>query len=260
VNPALPPRVARRFAVQDGDYVVAAVILFPDGNLVTTWASHEMIRVMVDGLARLGIKLASVLGPHHVSWEFAKEWQERTGQGFQADREERVYQLSRLTYTPPETGRLELATDADKSFLTPWIEGFLHDAEYETGGYTVQQLLDSVIATRTLYLWKAPEPKAMAAWANSTRHGAVINFVYVPPALRGQGYGKAVSAALAQKMLSTGQRYCFILTDTHDPRTNGLYQKIGARAVADNLRCKLLPAASTELSVPATGPRFMVAW
>lgn len=260
VNPALPPRQARRFAVQDGDYVVAAAILFPDGNLVTTWASQEMIVVLVDGLARATIKLASVLGPHHVAWEFAKLWEQRTGQGFEADREERVYQLTRLTHTPPASGRLELATDADKPFLTRWIEGFLHDAEYETGGYSVQQLLDSVVATRTLYLWKDPEPVAMAVWANSTRHGAVINFVYVPEEMRGRGYGKAVSAALAQRMLSSGQRYCFILTDTSDPRTNHMYQSIGARAVADNMRCKFRAVLNATAPAAAPGPRFAVSW
>ena len=65
--------------------------------------------------------------------------------------------------------------------------------------------------------------------------------MYTPPEFRGQGYGKAVTAALGAQMLASGLRYCFILTDIDDVRSNAIYQKIGGRTVAEFMRATIQP-------------------
>jgi predicted GNAT family acetyltransferase len=131
-----------------------------------------------------------------------------------------------------------------------WVQGFMEEAEFETGGHNADDLTTALLTQRTLYLWKSPQPVSMAAWVSPTPNGASINFVYTPPEFRGQGYGKAISSALAGQMLASGLKYCFILTDVHDERTNALYQAIGARTLCEFLRCTITPRVVTDKAPP----------
>jgi predicted GNAT family acetyltransferase len=166
---------------------------------------------------------------------------QRTGQSARLGRAERVYQLARNYYALPSQGHLEVATPVDRPLVREWVEGFVQEAAYEMEGHTLDGIVEALIGPRLVYLWKSPRPVAMAAWIPSSRWGANINFVYTPPEFRGQGYGKAVSAALGAQMLASGLRYCFILTDVDDTRTNALYQSIGARTLCEFTRCTILP-------------------
>lgn len=81
----------------------------------------------------------------------------------------------------------------------------------------------------------------MAAAVMPTAHGISINFVYVPQEARGHGHGKAVTAALGQYLLEQGRRYCFILADVADRRSNQVYQSIGGRTLGELFQWKILP-------------------
>ncbi len=231
----------RFFVVEDRDVVAAAAVLFPEGCLLMTWASHEMINTLVEALARSNARITNVYAPAHVSWVFAQTWSERTGQRFEANRAERVYQLARVTYPAPATGRLEAATVADHPLLAKWFEGFGREAAYEDRA--LDSIRQSLVATRTLFLWKDPDPVSMAAWVSPTPNGGCINFVYTPPEFRRKGYAKAVVAALGRLMLANGRRYCFILTEPTDSQTNMLYQQVGARTLCELMRSRIVPVA-----------------
>jgi hypothetical protein len=73
----------------------------------------------------------------------------------------------------------------------------------------------------------------MAGVAAETPHGARIGPVYTPPAARGRGYASACTAALSERMLAAGKRFCFLYTDLDNPTSNTIYQRIGYRAVCD---------------------------
>ena len=60
-----------------------------------------------------------------------------------------------------------------------------------------------------------------------------VNAVYTPPGLRGRGYASACVAALSQKLLDEGRRYCFLFTDLANPTSNRIYQAVGYEAVVD---------------------------
>ena len=84
-----------------------------------------------------------------------------------------------------------------------------------------------------LFFWKDPEPVSMAGSAGPTPSGIRISAVYTPPGLRGRGYASAAVAALSQKMLDGGRRFCFLFTDLANPTSNSIYQKIGYQPVCD---------------------------
>ena len=227
--------------VEEDNMILAAGARLPDGTLCMSWATHEALDAVVEHVCTAQWPLRHIHGPGHVAPYIGQLYAQRTGQRAQLGRAERVYQLARNYYPLPPQGHLEVATAADRPLVREWVEGFIEEATLEMEGRTLDSVVDALITPRILYLWKTPRPVAMAAWVAPTRRGASINFVYTPPEFRGQGYGKAVSAALGAQMLASGLRYCFILTDVADARTNALYQSIGARTLCEFTRCTILP-------------------
>ena len=66
-----------------------------------------------------------------------------------------------------------------------------------------------------------------------TPRGVRVNMVYTPPELRRRGYASACVAALSQRMLDSGKKFCFLYTDLSNPTSNKIYQEIGYRPVFD---------------------------
>ncbi len=228
------------FTVEEAGQLAAAGVLFPNGTLCLTWATQEQTEAVVNHAVANRWRILSAFSAGHVAWWFAQSYAQKTGQKAEIGRSERVYQLSHHAYDLPSQGHLEVATPADNKFLRQWVEGFIEEAGFETENQSPDNILEMLVAPRLLYLWKSPDPVAMAAWVAPTPNGASINFVYTPPEFRGQGYGKAVTAALGAQMLASGLRYCFILTDTDDVRSNAIYQKIGGQTVAEFMRARIL--------------------
>jgi len=99
---------------------------------------------------------------------------------------------------------------------------------------------------------------SMAGWVCPTANGASISFVYTPPELRGRGYGKAVTAALAGQMLAGGLKFISIRADTDDAQTNAMYQGIGAQTVGEFMRCTIGPPVPAAPSTPTSQAKPLV--
>lgn len=88
-------------------------ILFEGGSLCVTWLSHEMIDVLVVGLVNAACQAVPVHGPEYSSWQVAHRWAHLLNRHCEIHRAERLYQLTRLAYVPPQPGRLVEATQED---------------------------------------------------------------------------------------------------------------------------------------------------
>ena len=82
-------------------------------------------------------------------------------------------------------------------------------------------------------MWDNDGPVSMAGWTGKTLNGVRVTFVYTPPEFRRHGYASACVAALTQRLLDEGNRYCCLYTDLANPTSNRIYQQIGYRAVCD---------------------------
>ena len=74
---------------------------------------------------------------------------------------------------------------------------------------------------------------SMAGFGGRTPNGIRVGPVYTPPELRGRGYASALTAALTQRLLDGGLRFCFLFTDLANPTSNSIYQRIGYEPVSD---------------------------
>jgi len=96
-----------------------------------------------------------------------------------------------------------------------------------------------------MYLWVVDgEPVSMVGVSGETPNGIRVAPVYTPSGLRGRGYASALTAAVTQKQLDGGKRYCFLFTDLANPTSNHIYRSIGYEPVADasDYRFEALPA------------------
>jgi predicted GNAT family acetyltransferase len=60
-----------------------------------------------------------------------------------------------------------------------------------------------------------------------------VNLVYTRPQLKKKGNATACVAALTQRMLDSGKRFCCLYTDLTNPTSNLIYRKIGYQPICD---------------------------
>jgi RimJ/RimL family protein N-acetyltransferase len=70
-------------------------------------------------------------------------------------------------------------------------------------------------------------------WVLPEARGRGVATVYTPAPLRGRGHAGAATAAVSRAALDAGAKEVLLFTDLANPTSNGLYQRLGYRAVAD---------------------------
>lgn len=181
--------------------------------------------------------LNGVSGPSESSDLFAQLWQTRTARSAQRTMAQRIYQLTQVSPPAGMAGILRAAHDHDRNMLIDWFMGFHRDAmgaepDKHKAAISVARWLES--PGRSLFVWEhAGQPVSMTGVAGTTPHGIRVSAVYTPAELRRHGYASACVAAVSQRMLDQGRRFCFLYTDLANPISNSIYQRIGYRPVCD---------------------------
>jgi hypothetical protein len=151
---------------------------------------------------------------------------------------QRIYQLDQVVPAPRVEGRLRQICAGDRDLVIDWVEGFQRSAlggSRDGAERAADRFLLADPETRGLFLWEAEgRPVSMVGYSGVTPHGVRIGAVYTPPPLRGRGYASATVAALSQRLLDSGRRFCFLYTDLANPTSNHIYQKVGYHPVADS--------------------------
>jgi RimJ/RimL family protein N-acetyltransferase len=190
---------------------------------------------LADELAGRGVDLPGVTGHPTASRAFADIWEKRTGAIAEVRMRQRLFRLERLE--PPEPrpdGTPRVATAADHALVLDWFTAF--EEEASGGGQVNATLIDDRIGYGGVLLWEAEgRPVTVAGRTRVVSGMARIGPVYTPPEHRRRGYGAAVTAALTQATLDAGASHVVLFTDLANPTSNGIYQRIGFRAVSDRL-------------------------
>jgi len=229
---AAPPLM---WAVQSDDGQVLATATLSSGlhstrqrPVVVTRASHAVIDALVEHCLTTGVTPPGVTAPDPTVDEFAAAWCARTGQGRRLVHALGLYHLTRvLPPARPARGEFRPGREDDFETLVAWADAYFREiGEPESPDYCRQVIVDRIREGR-VFLWCDGGPVAMAGWGGRTPNGVRINFVYTPPARRGRGYASACVAALTQRMLDDGRRFCFLFTDLSNPTSNRIYRAIG---------------------------------
>ncbi|MFJ1881827.1 MULTISPECIES: GNAT family N-acetyltransferase [unclassified Streptomyces] len=155
--------------------------------------------------------------------------------GHRVDEEQRLYRLATLIPpSPAPPGRPRTAALADRELLVRWVRAFAEGTGQP--GTHAERLVDERIASNGLTLWEHDGvPVSMAGVSRRIAGMVRVSSVYTPPVHRGRGYAAAVTAEISRAAREAGAREVLLFTDLANPTSNGVYRRIGYRAVSDRL-------------------------
>jgi uncharacterized protein len=139
---------------------------------------------------------------------------------------------------PEVSGSARETVLADRELVLDWLRAFEVEALPEGAphldiGASFERRVRSDAAG--FVLWEDDgEPVSLCGYGGRTPHGTRIGPVYTPAALRGRGYGSAVTAHVTKELLDSGRDYCFLYTDLSNPTSNKIYVDIGYERVCDS--------------------------
>ncbi len=216
--------------------VVAAVVMTPPHGIVLSLISEPAAFPLISqDVHELYPTLPGVLGPTQESICFAEAWRLLSGQEYRKLMAERIYRLEEVVPVKGVPGELRRATQVDRDLLVAWFQAFSDEAVGDTPPDWAERSVDHRLDSRIsgINVWCDGRPVSMAGYGGSTPNGIRVGPVFTPHGLRGRGYASACVAALSQRLLGEGRRYCFLFTDLSNPSSNRIYQWIGYRPVCD---------------------------
>jgi uncharacterized protein len=222
------------FAVVEHDgRVVGATMRTPPHNLILSELDElAAIDPLVDDARAEFGSLPAVVGPKQAVARFAAAWPAEA----RLEIAQRVFRADHVDPPRATSGRMRDYERADRELAAQWMDAFVEEALPESPPESSEQFVDrrEEDADGGLVLWEDDgRPVSMAGFGGRTPNGIRIGPVYTPPELRGHGYASAVTAAITQRLLDGGLRFCFLFTDLSNPTSNSIYQRIGYEPVSD---------------------------
>ncbi|MFJ4743315.1 GNAT family N-acetyltransferase [Streptomyces sp. NPDC088775] len=215
--------------------VRAAFFRTPPRRLALTALTPEEADGLAARLAGLGHLLPGVNADHDTATSFAGAWRRHTGAVPALRERERLYRLG--TLTPPEPfpeGRGRVAGEEDRERLMLWHHAFVTDIG-GTPAADNSAWADTRIAHGHVTLWETPDgaPVSMAGRTPMVAGQIRVAPVHTPAHLRGRGYAGAATVEVSRAAPAAGAAEVLLFADLANPTSNGLYQRIGYRPMAD---------------------------
>ena len=223
--------------VHDRREVVGAAVRTAPYSLVAGAMPAPAAEALGDHLRMRRQPLPGINGPEQVVTTVAQ----RLGHPIQVRMRDVLRVLDVLEDPPVAPGAARRATPPDAGLVLRWQEDFLIEA-----GLPVhlpdEEALALVLAR--LWLWEVDGvPVAMAGHAPvvAVPGGLVgrIGPVYTVPAWRRRGIGAASTAVVTRELQSQGARV-MLYADAANATSNGVYERLGFRAVAEHVEADLL--------------------
>jgi predicted GNAT family acetyltransferase len=227
------------FAVaEDEGRIVGVTMRTPPHNIVLSEIDDDAaMGAFVEDARDAFDFLPGVIGPQARAAQFANAWRAVTGATPRLEIAQRIFAADHVDEPRPTPGAMRDYEPADRDLAIRWMDEFVAEAlpddapQPESSTEFVDRREEDPEAG--LVIWEDEAPVSMAGFGGRTPNGIRVGPVYTPPDLRGRGYASGLTAALTQRLLDSGRRFCFLYTDLANPTSNSIYQRIGYRAVAD---------------------------
>lgn len=229
---AEPPLMA---VAEDHGEVAAVVLMTPPRNLILSWiADDSTIDAIALELRARDVRIPGVNSSANIARKFALKWSQLSGCTFRTQMAQCIYQLSQVTKKSRAAGHIRDPNQSDDALMRKWRAAFSIDVEGMDREAAEKDAALPLPKSRRLVLWEVEgTPVSMAGFAGPTPNGIRVSWVYTPPENRGKGFAGACVAALSEKLLDDGRKFCFLYTDLDNPISNHVYQKMGYEPVTD---------------------------
>lgn len=219
--------------VEDGGKVVAVVVkTVPYATVLSKIEDFGALEAIASNLDAQKEPLPGVNALSEEALAFAQTWEKLTGQSYQIEIQMRIYQLQTVEPIAKSSGYLRLANESDRQLILEWYKAFELDA-IGTNQENIHRIVDYHLKENQAYIWEDKLPVSMVFSGGSTPNGKRITAVYTPPEYRKKGYATSCVAALSQKLLDSGCKYCFLFADLANPTANHIYHTIGYKPISD---------------------------
>lgn len=145
-----------------------------------------------------------------------------------------IYRLEVVRTPHGVPGQMRRAAEWDVDMVCQWTLAF----QDEVGGgirrsaTELRALVRQWIGSGALVVWDVDDRSvSMASARGPTPNGVRISLVYTPPEHRAKGYASACVAALTQRELDAGRKFCFLFTDLSNATSNRIYRAVGYEMV-----------------------------
>lgn len=218
--------------VRDGERLVGCAFRTPPYKLGLTRMPAPAAAAVAGDAAALFPSLPAVMGPPEAAMAFAEAWCARHGTVARPGMLQGIYELTAVRAPGRRpAGCMRIARPDELALLTQWAADFAAEAAVAIGDPA--RAAAHFIDRSEAHVWDDGGARCMAVAAGATPTGIRIGFVYTPPTARGRGYATALVADLSTAQLRAGRRACFLYTDLANPTSNGIYERIGYRRVAE---------------------------
>ncbi|WP_042143990.1 GNAT family N-acetyltransferase [Paucisalibacillus sp. EB02] len=227
--------------VEENGEPIYAFMQTPPNKWILPKVKHQhehAIQAVVQFLFQNKYPVPGVIGPSELVDEFVGLWKELTGKIENIHMKQLIYQLDEVKVKPDPKGKLIQGTDEHLSNVREWLQHFGEQANMEIAKTQADSMARSYIQKGSIYLWESEgELVSMVNNSRRTRNGASVNAVFTPDEHKRKGYATSVVAALSQKLLDEGAKFCNLYTDLSNPTSNSIYKKIGYYVVGDSVDC-----------------------
>ncbi len=193
----------------------------------------EAARILVEDLLSEGWNVPGVLGPKRVARTVVERRARITGQRYELERHQRLYELREVRSPVPGRGRLRVATAADVELVAAWRYAFQIDVFGQADREGARRGAELGIESEAIYLWNDEGPVSMAMTTRPTRNGISVSLVFTPPELRGRGHATACVGELSRLLLESGWGYCALFAAVSNAAAIHVYERIGYRPACD---------------------------
>lgn len=214
---------------------LATAIQTPPMNLILSYAKQIELETLAKYLKLNGIQFPGVVGPAKESLLFSKIWSDLTATKFSLGMGQKIYKIQKVNL-PKSEGQMRLAKTEEVEIIANWLFEFSNESlpvheRKPLEGHRPQA--KKVIEDGRAFFWiMDSQAVTMTIVGRATLNGISVFGVYTSPEFRRQGYASALVANVSQKMLESGRLFCVLYTDTSNPTSNKIYQKIGYTEVA----------------------------
>ncbi len=225
-------------SVDAADGPIAVAMRTPPFNLLLAVTPGSAIGPLVDELALRSGELPGVTGPAAAASAFAQGWSRVRGAATTVTMQQGLYALTKVVQPDPRApGALRSAMTHEVDLVASWMAGFAGDAGLPAHEReALRKTAAGRVAGGGLFVWEHEgAPVSMASLQGATRHGIRVSFVYTPPECRGRGYASACVAAVSERALASGKRFCTLYTDLANPTPNAIYQRVGYRRIGESV-------------------------
>jgi predicted GNAT family acetyltransferase len=154
-----------------------------------------------------------------------------------------LFRLDAVQAPPAVPGRLRLAELGDWELLADWA---VRCARAMDTHVDLAALFARMLRRGGLYVWDNGGARCVVGESGNTPNGTRINAVFTPEEFRNRGYARNAVAAVSERALRRGSRFCVLFAEEGLER---VYERLGYRSIRDHVIVELRSAADQKRNV-----------